>query len=731
MFKSTKSMPLKKRLLHIIVAFVIILTALAPIQTFAAADGAAAAGGAAVVTGASSARPIVLPCEHTNGYMVGGVSCCLPKSTIYVWHKDAYTGAVLSSECYLKCCGYYGPYYAKSFYGYGAGYLSPYSAPICGYICKCQTINIIYLYVKVPVTATIIVQHVDQDTRAVMKSNTYTVYAGSYGPYYPESFPGYGPGYIVPGSAPASGTIEGGQTKTIQFMYRKLPVNAYITVTHRDKDTWAPLKVDTYTVVAGNYGPYSALSFPGYGPGVLAQSSAPASGYVAASASINIIYEYAKLPVKATVTVAHKDRDTGAILRSDTYTIDPGYYGPYNPLNFPDYGPGTLASDSAPAYGTIEAGKSLTITYVYVKKQLTATINVVHKDTDTGAVLQSYTHTVNAGDYGPYNAISIPGYRTGTLENGSAPPSGTISAGATITISYVYKRIAVNATIYVVHKDIDTGAVLQSYTHTVDEGNYGPFGAISISGYGAGTLANGSASASGYIYAGTSITISYVYARLTATINVLHKDSSTGAVLESYVHTVYQGNYGPYNAIVINGYGAGTLMTGSAPASGYAYGGTIINITYLYVKNATTGTINVIHKDSATGNTLQSFTYTVNLGYYGPYEAISITGYGAGKLAADSDSASGYISAGQTKNIIYVYTKRIPNSANVAVLHVSTDGAMLSSNVYTVDEGDYGPYNAQAFSGFDYNGLDQTSAPACGSIRCGETKIVTHKYRRR
>ncbi|MCL2058075.1 MAG: InlB B-repeat-containing protein [Oscillospiraceae bacterium] len=69
------------------------------------------------------------------------------------------------------------------------------------------------------------------------------------------------------------------------------------------------------------------------------------------------------------------------------------------------------------------------------------TVNVIHADRDSGAVLYSETHSVTAGPYGPYLPISITDYVYFGIPQGSAPISGTIAANQTINIIHHYVKI--------------------------------------------------------------------------------------------------------------------------------------------------------------------------------------------------------------------------------------------------------------------------------------------------
>jgi hypothetical protein len=214
---------------------------------------------------------------------------------------------------------------------------------------------------------------------------------------------------------------------------------ATIIVKHIDTEDSSVLDTDTYTVPAGEYGPYSVNSYLGYDAGALATGSAPASGTIAGGETKTITYNYTKSRVPdAFIYIMHKDSVTGAVLKQGVYTVVPGAYGPFNASSIKGYGAGVLAADSAPASGTIDPGEIKTITYVYTNstQQATATINVVHKDSATGATLKQDSFTVPAGAYGLYSAGSFESYGSGVLADGSAPTSGTIAAGETKTITY-------------------------------------------------------------------------------------------------------------------------------------------------------------------------------------------------------------------------------------------------------------------------------------------------------
>jgi len=148
----------------------------------------------------------------------------------------------------------------------------------------------------------------------------------------------------------------------------------------------------------------------------------------------------------------------------------------------------------------------------------------------------------------------------------------------------------------------------------------------------------------------------------------------------------------------------------------------------------TTGSVNVYHVDAATGAEIYPReNYQVNAGYYGPYVPKNIGGYQTGRTAPYSDAASGFISAGEVKNITYLYDAVKTSSATIIVMHISTSGQMLKGAVYTVASGIYGGtglYGAESFDGYIYLNSDPGSAPLMGFIKPDEIIFITHRYAR-
>ncbi|MDR0458886.1 MAG: DUF6273 domain-containing protein, partial [Coriobacteriales bacterium] len=190
------------------------------------------------------------------------------------------------------------------------------------------------------------------------------------------------------------------------------PDQGTIVVKHLDSANMQPVAPEqTYTVAVGNYGPYNPVSVQFYGTGTLAAGSAPASGTIAARETKTITYLYTR--GQATIVLQHLDAVSGAaIIPNQTIQVPAGNYGPYSAQTFQYYQTGYLASYSAAAQGTINVGETKTITYLYNKGQ--ATIVVKHLDAVTQNELEpTRALTVDAGSYGPINAMSFQYYLSG------------------------------------------------------------------------------------------------------------------------------------------------------------------------------------------------------------------------------------------------------------------------------------------------------------------------------
>jgi hypothetical protein len=360
------------------------------------------------------------------------------QATVSIEYVDVQTGAdVAAAQTLTVPAGPYGPYDPVSVPYYAYEGLAYGSSPASGVVAIGGSVNITFLYRLGQ--ATVIVQHKDAatgDDVATTQSNT--VPSGAYGPYNPLSIPFYRAGQLAPYSDSASGTVSPGGTVTITYLYTR--GQSEVVVRHLDAASGAVLLPSVgHQVPSGPYGPYGPEAIPFYLPGVLAPGSDAAGGTIEDGQSRTVTYLYTR--GQATVTIEYVDVLTGVALETpDVLTVSAGAYGPYLPKDINYFHPGQLHRDSAPAFGTVGIGENVIIRYEY--EQMTATINIVHRNYYTGWELLSETLTVPAGAYGPYQPLAFEGYSYGTWYAYSDPAEGFIDGDATITIIFIYRPYA-------------------------------------------------------------------------------------------------------------------------------------------------------------------------------------------------------------------------------------------------------------------------------------------------
>ncbi|MDR0458845.1 MAG: hypothetical protein LBG68_00050 [Coriobacteriales bacterium] len=152
----------------------------------------------------------------------------------------------------------------------------------------------------------------------------------------------------------------------VVYVPYKITVNdqqmSRVRVLHRDLyDQTNVFSDETYLMYPGTYGPYTAMTIPGYTYIEMARDHDQVSGTIASGADVTVEFLYTN---RATVFVEHKSYG-GTVLRVDTYTITNGSYGPYSSDIFPGYMPGEWDPTSAPAQGTINPPEVKTVIYNY------------------------------------------------------------------------------------------------------------------------------------------------------------------------------------------------------------------------------------------------------------------------------------------------------------------------------------------------------------------------------
>ncbi|WP_411678735.1 leucine-rich repeat domain-containing protein [Clostridium thailandense] len=293
-------------------------------------------------------------------------------------------------------------------------------------------------------------------------------------------------GYTLNDTTPKTITLDKSKlTDTIEFHYVK-DVKGSTTIQYVDQDTGSLLEPQTVNsnLDLGNYS-YNAKTFTDY---TLNDSATKSVTLTAADKDQTIVFNYKKntpTPViKGSITVQHKDQDTGALLEPQlvlsnmmltTYTFPSKTFAGYT-LN-----------DSATKSVTLTAtDKDQTIVFNYKKNTPSPVVKgsyvVQYKDQDSGSLLEPEILKSNL-DLGIYteNAKSFTGYTLNDLN--SKTVILTDSTPRTIVFNYKQQAIitppiiippVIKGSYKVQYKDQDSGSLLEPETlkSNLDLGTY-------------------------------------------------------------------------------------------------------------------------------------------------------------------------------------------------------------------------------------------------------------------
>ncbi|WP_025731385.1 MucBP domain-containing protein [Heyndrickxia ginsengihumi] len=325
-----------------------------------------------------------------------------------------------------------------------------------------------------------------------------------------------------------------------------------------------------------------------------------------------------------TITVVHKDKITGKVLRTDKHTVLEGEKYSYSPE---DKGVFTT-DDDIPYVSTSKAvsgtagTSNTTITFYYVPQN---TYTIEHRDRATGEILEKKTEYVNQGDSYSYKAYEDGHFKKGSDPYVSVSKDAAVSGTAGIGNKTFVFDYAVQSTIKVNHVDKYSGKVLRTDSYTMLEGD-----SYSFKPEEDGVFKNGThsyvASPSNQVLSGKALdhdqTLQFTYG-LSTTITINHKDKITGKTILTETHDVLQGESFSYSPKSDGTLKKGSLPYISTPSDQQFTGkGTDQDQSYTFYYTAQ-ATMTVKYIDKATGNTLKTETHNVLEGDsydYKPYE---------------------------------------------------------------------------------------------------------------
>ena len=300
-----------------------------------------------------------------------------------------------------------------------------------------------------------------------------------------------------------------------------------VLVVHKDYDTGEVLKEIEYVCKDEKIGtPYTTHveEFEDYEFVIVDPDGAPAEGAVKPEDQ-TVIYLYRKIQKpKGSVTVVHKDIDTGEVLKNIEYVAENEEIGtPYttHTEEFEDYEFVKLDDNSAPANGEVKEEEQHVI-YLYRKKtpepepeKKYGSVLVVYKDEDTGEVIKEVEYVIKNGEVGtPYSTIQLnfDNYIFSKLADGSAPAKGEVIEGD-LLVTYLYKKKVGN--VLVVYKT-ESGETLKDIEYVIKNGSIGtPYATnkLTFDGYEFVRMDAASAPTSGNVKEGDQ-TVIYIYRKI-------------------------------------------------------------------------------------------------------------------------------------------------------------------------------------------------------------------------
>ena len=253
-------------------------------------------------------------------------------------------------------------------------------------------------------------------------------------------------------------------------------------------------------------------------------------------------------------------------------------------------------------------------------------------------------------DTGYVHELDVLNSQAGNLPNGYAFGYGLIYPALWVNSDIFYNK----GTINIKYLDAATLEPLEDEESLeILAGNYGRIEPKDIRFYHPGVPSPDSDSVEGVLAIREEKNIVFLYTRGQVGVVVSHIDLVNYSTLGMDPYTIPAGEYGPYEPLVIPGYGKGELIPGSAPASGVLDIGEVAYIYYGYQKE--TRTVNVIYQ-SVDGVTLYAEIFSVPLGHYGEYLPYLFAGYKPGVWDDTSDPPEGVITEDDTIiTIVYLY----------------------------------------------------------------------------
>ncbi len=601
--------------------------------------------------------------------------------------------------------------------------------------------------------ALIVVKHVDANSGRLLTSDEYDVTAGAYGPYSQTSIPGYVYVGLDAASAPVSGTIAAGETKTIIFNY-SIGMR-YLTITYWNDTDNVAIEVESVPVAYGSTPTVHARPFAGFTP-----KSPTTYTFPTVTADATYTFHYTKDTIipgteMGTIHVIHVNKDNAKdILYNEYVNAEAGSILTFASRAIAGWTFDT--TDTSPKTAVVVAQTTKQVIFRYTKgtgpviDKDKALIVIRCEDATSGRLLSSDEYEITAGTYGPYNPTVIPYYTYKALKAGSDPVSGTVAAGGTKTITFLYDTKTLPTKEGQLTWVDDNNAyntrppsvVIAIYRDGVYQSSVTTTAALDWK-YSFPNLPQFADDGHEYVYTVDEPTVPTGYNKtvsgmnITNTlkfqhINVVFWDDTNNVQIDTESVTAYYGSNKTVHARPFAGY------TAKAPIT-YTFSNVTADATYTFHYTKDTdgpgtkmGTIHVKHVDKANAaNVLYNEYASIEAGTSQTFASRTIAGW---KFDTTDTSPKTATAIADTVVVVtFRYEKDdgpiIPEKGLIVIRHEdAVSGRLLFTNEDDVAPGNYGPYAPTSIPGYVYKELKAGSAAVSGTIAANETKTITFLY---
>lgn len=413
-----------------------------------------------------------------------------------------------------------------------------------------------------------------------------------------------------------------------------------------------------------------------------------------------------------TVTIVHKDKITGKILRTDKHTLIEGEKYSYSPE---EKGVFTIqnvpyVSVSSKVSGTVGSSDK-TITFYYVPQN---TYIIKHIDRATGAVLDEKTEYVNEGDSYSYSAYSPGHFKKGSNPYVPVSDNASISGEADIGNKTFVFEYAVQSTITLNHVDTNTGKTLGTESYTMLQGDSYSFNP-KAKGYFKNNNHSYVATPADQSYSGNALdhdqTFKFSYT-LSTNVTINHIDKITGKVITTETHEVLEGipfSYSPKDDGVLK---KGSLPYIATPSNQTITGkGTESDQSFsIYYTAQATFTVNYV--DKANGNILKTNIQKVFEGSSYKISPVADGTFRKGDLPyVLNDTNKSYSGKVQAENRIFTFYYSVQSTIEVRHIDETTKKVLRTDNHKVLEGNPFNYVAAEKGTFKDDNGNPYVASP--------------------